>query len=492
MSTAIQRRRGTTAQHSSFAGLAGELTVDTDKKTVVVHDGTTAGGMPLLPKTMSDGTANGVLYLNGSKVATAGTALTFDGTNLGVGSGGVSAGLLRVWSGSNDKRIQLSNDGTVSIINSTYGSSGASPLVFKISDDEQMRLTSTGLGIGTSSPGAKLDVAEVNFANIARFSRNITGTNSIGSAVRVRTSTTGDMVDGFGTAIVFAIEDNAAVQNDVASINAIRTGADNTGALTFSTTSAGSSTEKLRIDSSGNLGLGVTPSAWGSSWKALQVGGGSLWANPSSASNTLHLTRNAYYDGTSYKYIATGTASNYDQDSGSHLWFTAPSGTAGNAISFTQAMTLDASGNLGLGMTSPVGRLTIQGAAGTNGINQGIGFLYSNGTQYGAIGLNNSSGWLQIMGRAAAGLTFHVNSDLQTTGEAMRIDSSGNLLVGTTSAGTGAIVDVQSTTKGVRFPNMTTTQKNAITPAAGTVVFDTTLAKLCVYSGSAWQTITSV
>ena len=56
-----------------------------------------------------------------------------------------------------------------------------------------------------------------------------------------------------------------------------------------------------------------------------------------------------------------------------------------------------------------------------------------------------------------------------------------------------ALLDVQSTTKGVRMPNMTTTQKLAIaTPAAGLMVFDTTLVKLCVYSGVAWQTITSV
>ena len=40
--------------------------------------------------------------------------------------------------------------------------------------------------------------------------------------------------------------------------------------------------------------------------------------------------------------------------------------------------------------------------------------------------------------------------------------------------------------------NVTTTQKNALTPSAGWVVFDTTLGKLCVYSGSAWQTVTSV
>jgi hypothetical protein len=74
-----------------------------------------------------------------------------------------------------------------------------------------------------------------------------------------------------------------------------------------------------------------------------------------------------------------------------------------------------------------------------------------------------------------------------------------NLLNGPLSIGTGnpadasAILDVQSTTKGVRMPNMTTTQKNAISsPAAGLMVFDTTLSKLCVYSGAAWQTITSI
>lgn len=47
MATAIQRRRGNTAQHASFTGLAGEITIDTQKNTVVVHDGTTAGGFPL-------------------------------------------------------------------------------------------------------------------------------------------------------------------------------------------------------------------------------------------------------------------------------------------------------------------------------------------------------------------------------------------------------------------------------------------------------------
>jgi hypothetical protein len=48
MSTAVQLRRGTTAQHATFTGATGEVTVDTDKDTVVVHDGSTAGGFPLL------------------------------------------------------------------------------------------------------------------------------------------------------------------------------------------------------------------------------------------------------------------------------------------------------------------------------------------------------------------------------------------------------------------------------------------------------------
>jgi len=81
MSTQIQRRRGTTAEHLTFTGAAGELTVDTDKNTVVVHDGITAGGNPLAASTHvhsgADITGPGVVAVTsgGTGASTADSAL---------------------------------------------------------------------------------------------------------------------------------------------------------------------------------------------------------------------------------------------------------------------------------------------------------------------------------------------------------------------------------------------------------------------------------
>jgi hypothetical protein len=164
------------------------------------------------------------------------------------------------------------------------------------------------------------------------------------------------------------------------------------------------------------------------------------------------------------------------------------------ASSYTDIMWLNNSGTVGIGAiagASSYGKLTIgNGQADGAQTVQNAGLMFYNTGNWAQAGIWPIGG-SGFSGSLAFG-TAPSGSGVNTVTERMRIDSSGNLLVGTTSAGAGAIVDVQSTTKGVRFPNMTTAQKNAITPAAGTVVFDTTLAKLCVYSGSAWQTITSV
>jgi hypothetical protein len=69
----------------------------------------------------------------------------------------------------------------------------------------------------------------------------------------------------------------------------------------------------------------------------------------------MYLSENAFWNGTSWRYIATDFATQYQQFQGQHQWYTAPSGTAGNAISFTQALTLHASGGHSLGTTTDPG-----------------------------------------------------------------------------------------------------------------------------------------
>ena len=121
-----------------------------------------------------------------------------------------------------------------------------------------------------------------------------------------------------------------------------------------------------------------------------------------------------------------------------------------------------------------------------------IGFIGSDGTTN--VSLGAITGFVD--GAVSAGTVPTAISFTTGTSSGlsrMVITSSGNIGMGTLAPSSSAALEVSSVTQGVRFPVMTTTQKNAIgSPVSGLVVFDTTLAKLCVYSGSAWQTITSV
>jgi len=183
--------------------------------------------------------------------------------------------------------------------------------------------------------------------------------------------------------------------------------------------------EAMRIDSSGNLGLGVTPSAW-SGYKAFQINRASAISS-ASGSDALNITANSYYNGTNWIYSASYYATRYTNDDGTHKWFNAPSGTAGNAISFTQAMTLDASGNLGVGTSSPAVRFHVSGSS-----------TYVAGIE--------GSSTFALMGFKASGTTgtlADANVAIGATGDALylraggaeraRIDSSGNFLINTTA-----------------------------------------------------------
>jgi hypothetical protein len=130
------------------------------------------------------------------------------------------------------------------------------------------------------------------------------------------------------------------------------------------------------IDDAGNVGIGVTPSAWAVG-KAIQYTNGSSVSGVGNSTMTMH---NAYYDG-AFKYIGAGYyATQYEQNkfAGTHNWRTAPSGTAGNPITWTDAMTLEKNGNLLVGTTTDNGVDKLQ----VNGHIRNTGDINTGGKQY--------------------------------------------------------------------------------------------------------------
>lgn len=69
MTTSVQRRRGTTSQHSTFTGLEGEITIDTTKDTAVIHDGSTVGGFPLAKENLANANPTSLSALTGATTA---------------------------------------------------------------------------------------------------------------------------------------------------------------------------------------------------------------------------------------------------------------------------------------------------------------------------------------------------------------------------------------------------------------------------------------
>jgi hypothetical protein len=321
-------------------------------------------------------TANGVLYASSTSALATGSVLKFDGTNLSLGQD--PAARFSVSRGSNGPIASFTNGLDADFyINGTSGVTLITPttavLAFGVSNSEQMRLTSTGLGIGTSSPGYRLDT-----------------------------------LFGAGSGNIFR-----AGQSGVSNGYTITTSG---SALTHIWANGGS--DAMRLDSSGNLGLGVTPSA--STVRAFQVPASTVIG---AQGEGLNITANAYFD-SSWKRHVTGTATWYQQASGQHAWWNAGSSTAGSTISFTQAMTLDASGNLGIGTSSPGYKLSVNGAS--SGVVANIGFNGDSGTGL-YVGVNHSSNLVQLYasGSANKSLAFYTGST-----ETMRLDSSGNLGLG--------------------------------------------------------------
>jgi hypothetical protein len=268
---------------------------------------------------------------------------------------------------------------------------------------EIMRLTNTGnVGIGTSSPSAKL---------------TISGTAATGATTFLSTGTTTNYNVGqftnTGGSFYFGLDNNAGTAFTGSSAYGGIVGTGNSTSLGLVTNSV----VRATIDSSGNLGLGVTPVSPDYRSISVSYSGHSLIAR---SSNLLTLSMNAYYN-SGFKYSASSVgASLYEQNNGNHNFYTAPSGTAGNAITFTQAMTLTAAGKLLVGFTTaPTADAS----------------LFGNGIQS---TLTSGGGGFANLPLSSGGQAFYTHTGVagsETYTERARIDSSGNFLIGKTTSG---------------------------------------------------------
>jgi hypothetical protein len=479
---------------------------------------------------LSGGTANGVAYLNGSKVLTTGSALTFDGTNFGIGgtasgaklhvmsAGGVSAKIENTLNtGSAALTLKNTAGGTYLGQDSTGGYLGtdyAAPFLFYINNSEQMRLTSTGrLGIGQTNPQGALGFAgaatitwgTTNYPYISADS----GVNTISfgtqATERVRIDSAGNFAVGNGTTTAntqsasvffgnFGTVTGSGISVGGACISGI-SGASNW----FSSTSLGFYTnpgpdvtsvgavERMRLTGAGNLGLGTTsPTA------RLDIQGGSIVVGTTTAGDsTVGMTfgKVAAGGGTISNRISLATYGGsygayveaYANLSASTATYLAFGTNAGGGGTPTERARIDDSGRFGIGTSSPATTLDVRGSSsatirvGSTG-NGGSGDEFGNLEFYWAdpdsaevkckIYAKNV-GNVGPGGGGAADLLFATRPPFGALTEVMRIDSNQRIQIGTATSKYSSVLTI---VKSANSYNITSSVSG--TASSGHMVFE--------------------
>jgi hypothetical protein len=216
----------------------------------------------------------------------------------------------------------------------------------------------------------------------------------------------------------------------------------------------------MTLTGAGNLGIGVTPSAWDTTiFKGLQVANSNAFVvGRVDAASQLQMGTNTYYnaDG-NWKFIQNGYATRYIQNGGVHSWeYSNASGTAGNNVTFNEAMRITEVGNIGIGTIAPQSIL--------DGFSSSArGMAISN--SYPFIGLKDTDGGSLFLGtQANLGYLWNGGTDLifgAGNVERMRITSGGKVYINTTTdlPGSGTIFHVYANDACVAFANNNTGQQ---------------------------------
>jgi len=228
------------------------------------------------------------------------------------------------------------------------------------------------VGINFATPTAKLSLpAQASGdSGIARF--------AIESAVDSNDFTISQYEDGTGTYTLMGQNislnsgGNVTVLDSAHKTAGVLFDGRGSGQLSFYTGAANASSEKMRIDSSGNVGIGTTTTTGNSGQTNIFLGGTSniLSEAAATADASLSISQNAYIDSDgSWEYRVTDEATNYYQNAGNHVWRYAASGSAGADISWSEAMRINTNGNVTVGTSdeSQVDGAGVKLIKGTNG-----------------------------------------------------------------------------------------------------------------------------